>query len=142
MKPETLRRLAASFEQFPCLVGTPATEDEVLDAERRLGCQFDPDYREFLLRFGGATVGSEHIHGLSPVESMDDEMWSVVALTEHFRGDGWRGIEGWYICSMDGRGNPIGLKPDGTVWCVDHDVGDCYLVSEMFEGFIEKCLGP
>ncbi len=49
---------------------TPATEDEVNEAESRLSCKFPPSYREFLLTVNGcAQLGLAH-GGLLPVSDV------------------------------------------------------------------------
>ncbi len=43
--------------------------------------------------------------------------------------------------SDDGRGNPIGCKPDGYVWLSDHDAGfEQVKLADSFEEFLEKIL--
>lgn len=139
MKHGLWEEIEKRFQEYPGARAEPAPEPEIQAAEQRLGCIFAPDYREFLARFGSGLVGPDPIYGLRPARFMGTP-WSVVAQTERFRGEGWPGVDGWYVISGDGRGNPVGVDGAGKVWLSDHDVGDIKLMAKSFEGFIKRQL--
>jgi hypothetical protein len=139
MRPETIRRLDELFAAAPVLVAGPGvSEEEILEAERDVGTPFDPDYKEFVLRYGGAMVGSLPVLGLRHAEVMGAE--TVVDATARFRAAGWTPTDRWVVVSMDLAGNPIGLDPDGGVWVSDHDAGDVSRVAHNFEQFVLQLL--
>jgi hypothetical protein len=141
MKPDTIARLEAHFAQAPdVLRGSPASETAIAEAERQLHCRFDPDYVEFLRLFGCGVVGPSPIFGVGATPEAMGHDDGVVLQTRRFRSQQWPGIEGWYIVSTDGRGNPIGLSPDGQVRLSDHDVGDVAVMARNFEDFLLSCL--
>jgi hypothetical protein len=64
----------------------------------------------------------------------------VVTQTERYRTQRWPGVDGWYIVSTDGRGNPVGIGGDGVVRMSDHDAGDVVVVATSFEAFLVERL--
>jgi len=134
----TLERM---FAEFPLMVASPAMQQEIDTAARAIGCQFHGDYEEFLRRFGGALVGGTDILGVRRAEAMGRSSWSVSEMTKRFREEGWPGVADWYIISVDGAGNPIGVSADGQVWISDHDAGEVAVIAQDFERFLERCLG-
>ncbi|MCA9676185.1 MAG: SMI1/KNR4 family protein [Kofleriaceae bacterium] len=140
MTPETIARLDELFASMPVLLGGARSREEVDDAQERVGVRFDPDYREFLVRYGGGIVGSLPILGVSRAEAMSKDEWSVVAVTARFRADGWTPTERWVVVSVDLAGNPVGVDSEGTVWISDHDAGEVRVVATTFEGFIVQLL--
>jgi len=141
MQSDLLQKLRKYFEASPILCGMPASEADITSAQRRLNCQFVREYVEFLRLFGCGVVGPDPIYGLGAdhVAAMaeDDD---VVTQTERFRAHRWPGVANWYIISMDGRGNPIGLDADGRVWLSDHDAHAVVPVADDFETFLAQNL--
>ena len=141
MTGDTWRRLEASFAEFPFLTGESGTEDEVDALAEKLGRPLPPDYREFLLRYGGSVVGPYPIYGVRQAQAgMGRAPQSVVDLNERWRRPGWPHANEWLIVSEDGYGNPIGIANDGRVLSWDHDRNQTYEVAQGFEGFIRWCL--
>jgi len=138
MNEETIDRLTAKFAEHPVLRGRPAADAAIESAQQRLKCRFDRDYIEFLRRFGSAVVGPNSIFGIGVADAMGEDE-EVVEQTERFRAQRWPGVGNWYIVSVDGRGNPIGIAPDGKVRLSDHDVGDISDVAESYEMFLVNC---
>lgn len=67
-------------------VSGPASEQEIMSAERELGVQFPSEYREFLAKFGAALGPGYEIAGLSPQVPDEESMWdSVVSATRAVR---------------------------------------------------------
>lgn len=141
MNDHVVRQLRKYFAQSPALCGKPASEAAITSAQERLGCIFEPAYVEFLRLFGCGVVGPDPIFGLGAdaVDAMGSDE-DVVTQTEHFRAQQWLGVSGWYVVSVDGRGNPIGIDSDGRVRLSDHDAGEIVDVAESFEKFLVKDL--
>lgn len=116
------------------------SDEEISEAEEKLNVEFDPSYREFLRKYGGALVGPYPIIGLRHAEPMDDALWSVVDVTDYYRREGWNGANDWYIISTDHADNPVGIDADGVVYKSDHDFGVIEKVSDSFEGYLVLCL--
>lgn len=138
MKTELLSALERSFSSFPQLVAVPVSDAEIAAAEQRLGCSFGEPYRAFVRRFGAAIVGDLPVLGLAKAEAMGRDEWSVVDVTEWFRRERWPGVDAWWIVSVDGAGNPIGVDESGRVWVSDHDAGGVFLLAASFEAFLES----
>lgn len=140
MNLATIQRLDELFGDMPILRGGEVLASEIDSAERCVGVRFAPDYREFLMRYGGAMVGSLPVLGLRRAEVMGDDMFSVVDVTNRFRDDGWESAGIWVIISMDLSGNPIGLTSTGEVWVSDHDARETRMVAATFEDFVVQLL--
>jgi hypothetical protein len=140
LKTETWEKLNALFSEFPFMKAEPVSEDEISKAEKKLGVVFVKDYRDFVKKYGGAVVGPYPIIGLRHADPMDDAFWSVVEVTDYYRREGWRGVDDWYVISMDHADNPIGLDSEGVVCKSDHDLGVVEKVSNSFEEYLLSCL--
>jgi hypothetical protein len=136
MDNDTWTTLERQFKESPIMRATPATDREIGGAQRQLGCSFHEDYVDFLLRYGGAMVGSYPIFGIHRAHVMGKNFYSVVDVTRRFRDDRWPGTSDWYVISMDGSGNPIGVDVHGRVWISDHDQGNISLLAPNFETFL------
>jgi hypothetical protein len=138
---DTLMRLAEELREWPEAVAGPATEEEVRRAEQQVGRPFPPDYREFILRHGGGTIGALSVYGVRPA-SMMATTDTVVHRNERFQQSGWPGLKPVLVIASDGSGNPIGIGPEGRIWRSDHNASYVYqCVAEGFEEFIRSCLG-
>lgn len=65
MTPDTIDRLDAKLEAPILRAVDLPSEAEIVQAEREIGVPFPEDYRQFLLRYGGAMVGSHPAFGRS-----------------------------------------------------------------------------
>ncbi|MCG6154922.1 SMI1/KNR4 family protein [Rubinisphaera margarita] len=142
MRNETIELLRAEFAESPILHAQSFPSNEEVDhASRELGVPFDSDFREFLLKFGGAMVGPYPIFGLRPVEVMGNDHWSVVDVTRWYRNNGVPGSEAFVVISEDHSGNPVGMDANGRVWIYDHDFGGLAELSPTFETYLRiQCL--
>lgn len=123
-------------------VGGGVSLGDINKAEIELNVKFDDSYKQFLLKYGGAMVSGDLLYGLSYQDDMSMDCWSVIQNTNFYKvTQKWPDIDDWYIISDDGRGNPIGCKPDGSVWLSDHDVGfEQVKLADDFEEFLHKLL--
>ncbi len=142
MMPDTINRLDAEFAESPMMRAADVpSEAEVVQAEQQIGVAFPDDYRQFLLRYGGAMVGPYPVFGLRPVEVMGVNHWSVLDVTRHYRSDGVPGTDHWAVISEDHAGNPIGMDQNGAIWIHDHDFGGAAHLARTFEDYIRtRCL--
>ena len=139
MKEATWKALEEQFSRFPVMRGIGGTADAVRAAQDALGSQFHPDYRDFLYRYGSAMVGAHAVYGVEQVTTLGSD-WSVVALSQRFRKDGWPGVANWYVISSSGDGSPIGIANDGSVWISDHLTGVVRQLAPSFEDFLASCI--
>jgi hypothetical protein len=125
------RASAVEASEFDCAIGGA-------------GYHIDPDYKEFVLRYGGGIVGPSPIYGLRKAEFMGTVGGKSTApeLTAWFQAKQWPGIENWLIFSMDQGGNPIGFSSDGKVWLSDQlDFKQIVQLASGFEDYVLKwCL--
>lgn len=142
MKTKFLNKLDVHMHELEGLYGGQCTDSEIRLAELQLLVNFCDGYKEFLRLYGGGIVGSYFIYGLKKQLSMGKDFYSVVQNTNFYKNtQKWPCIEDWYIVSDDGRGNPIGCKPDGSVWLSDHDADfEQVKLADDFEEFLEKIL--
>jgi hypothetical protein len=140
MKQVIVDRLDELFADEPFMKAGVADDAKVDAAQEALGVVFSDQYRQFLKRYGGALVGPLPVYGVARSEPMDENLWSVVGVTQHFREQSWPGVEHWYVISMDHAGNPIGIDESGKVLIYDHDAGEMIELAEDFERYLERCL--
>ncbi|REK71935.1 SMI1/KNR4 family protein [Paenibacillus paeoniae] len=141
MNDALMERLTAFLyrENNRTLVGTPASQEEVAEAEQRLGISFHKDYVQFIRTFGGAYAGIA-VHAFSNGSSIGRE--TVTDLTLDFREQCKElpcgvFLKSSYVISLDGSGNPIFLNPAGEVLIYYHDNGETEVLAGSFEAFIE-----
>ena len=141
MKEDTLNRLDEMFAATPMMRADEVpSEAEVDAASNELGVAFSDDFREFMLKYGGATVGPYPVFGLRPSELIDDR-WSVVEVTREIRAAGIEGVDSWVIVSEDHSGNPIGVDESGKAWIFDHDFGGISELAPSFDEYVRvQCL--
>jgi cell wall assembly regulator SMI1 len=142
MTEDTWRRLEAMYAEFPMLAAEPGSEPEVEAISAWLGRPLPADYREFLLRHGGAMAGPYSIYGVRHVEVMGSGLWRVTDVNQKYREEGWPHADEWLIISEDHAGNPMGVAEDGRVLVWDHDLRRTYELGSSFEDFLRReCLG-
>lgn len=143
MREDLLKRLRLFLfnEKHQTLVGKPASQREIIEAQQQLHEQFHSDYVAFIETFSGAYAGIA-IHAFSNGSSLGNE--TVVDLTLDFRQQykeflSPNVLETSYVISMDGGGNPIFIDPSGHVFICDHDCGEIKRIADSFELLIEDC---
>jgi hypothetical protein len=135
----TWELLENQFRQFPVMRGPGGSADAPPQTEASLGVAFDPDYRDFLLRYGSAIVGAHDLYGVTPNRIMGKD-WSVVDHTLRARTDRLRGSESAVVISDGGDGSPIAMTPKGAVILWDHVIGQITKIAPSFEDFLRSCL--
>lgn len=124
-------------EDVSILAAGAAPRTELDKIEQCAAFDLPEDYREFVLRYGGAIVGSYEIAGFGQSEAMSNA--SPISLTERFRSDNWPGVLFGLVISMDGSGNPICIMRDGAIVSFDHNVGEFFLFGNTFRDFVLNC---
>lgn len=122
------------------LLGNPASQEEIRDAEQRLGVRFHNDYVHFIQTFGGAYAGLA-VHAFSNGSSIGRE--TVIDLTLRFRNQYKEhafaeALHSSYVISMDGSGDPIIVNPAGEIITFHHDTGEMRLLANSFEALVEE----
>jgi hypothetical protein len=129
-------RLRSDAASYPMMYGTGVDDRQIEKAETILGCRFDSAYVQFLREFGGAMLGPEPLLGLQQAEVMGVDSWSVIEVTKRFRTDGWAGVDDWYVVSVDGSGNPVGVGRDGAVYISDHHGAGIVRLATSFSEYL------
>ncbi len=122
-----------------CRVGLGVTENIIQKMEEELALKFSDDYIEFLSLYGEASLLGFKIFGYAS-DSMHKKLGSVVKQTVFYGKSGWPGIGGWYVVSSDSRGNPIGCKPDGSVWLSYNKGRRVLKLANSFDEFLYNIL--
>lgn len=122
-------------------IGNGVESTIISNAQEKIKLKFSDEYVYFLHNYGETTIRSYDLYGLAQI-SMHGKKASVIDQTNFYKNEQkWPDIENWYIISDDGRGNPIGCKPDGSVWLSDHDAGfEQVKLADNFEEFLHKLL--
>lgn len=118
-----IRPMSVSMESFEA--GEPATQQDILQAERELGLKFCPDYIAFLKKFGVLSVGSHEIYGLGSKAGHLNVVAGTQEVSKYFKTKSLYVIENVGVDSVfiaaDSRGNlyevsPAGEKPMKTTF--------------------------
>ena len=116
------------------LLGIPATDEEILGAEKYLETKFNEDYIQFIKLFGGSCVGLS-IYAFNNGSLLGST--TVVELTRRFRKDAGEMIpselKDAYAISDDGSGNPILMNKDGNIFIFLHDSWEVELLYHSLE---------
>src|SRR5262245_23923021 len=114
---ETWETIEERYRRSPETKATAVAAAEFDQAMSVFGTRIDPDYREYVLRYGGGLVGPNPIYGLRRAEWMGAIGGNGTApdITRWFRDKCWPGTQNWLVFSIDQGGNPIGFATDGTV---------------------------
>jgi len=134
--------LDLEYKRYPQDFGKSNDEEKIKQAEESLALTFTSSYKKFLNKYGSATLPGHIIYGLTPLPEMGTTINNVIDKTNFYKQtQKWPGIDNWYIISDDGRGNPIGIDPEGKVWLSDHDADfEQVNLAENFEKFLYKLL--
>jgi hypothetical protein len=137
-----MNEIKAWFSDDRGLYTEGVLKEKIQQYEKDLNLAFSEEYIKFLKQYGSGIVDSFYIHGNPSNLFMGGNLKSVVDKTNFYKLDQkWPDIDDWYIISDDGRGNPIGCKPDGSVWLSNHDAGfEQIKLADNFEEFLHKLL--
>lgn len=142
MTSETIERLQQFFKKFPFFLLPSTKEEEIKQAEKTLGIQFDKQYTAFLKHFGPSYMGI----GLFPLinEKHLGKGTTVINATLSFQDvhgkDLPEELANAYVISDDGAGNPFLMNTAGHLYLYDHDSGEFELFSHSFKEICEKTL--
>lgn len=142
MRKEQIEKVRELRNQVPEAFGTPATEEEIRNAESKLRTKLPEEYKVFLREFGAGGVGEAIILGLSEAEYLATP--SFVDMSLEFRkkfSDDIPEYENIIVIGIDGSGNPIGFLPESTtIFVIDHDFGGRYDLAIDFYDYVDKAL--
>lgn len=131
-------RMRADAAAYPMMYGQGVGQAMIDQAQEQLNVSFDPAYVQFLRDFGGAMLGAEPLLGLARAPVMGVDSWSVVEVTRRFRADGWKGVDEWYLVSVDTAGNPVGVARDSSVFLSDHHGSGIVQVADDFHDYLSS----
>ena len=144
MNEDTWRSIDERFRRRPQAKASPVDATEFDHAIELFAPKIDPDYREFVLRYGGGLVGPSPIYGLRKAGFLGTIGGKSTApeITTWFREKRWPGIDDWLVFSVDQGGNPIGFATDCSVWLSDQtDFPQIIKLAQGFEDYLLKwCL--
>lgn len=111
------------------MLGIPATDEQIEQAEKELNVKFSSDYIDFIKNFGRAWAGIEifAFEGNETVVGYTQSLREVHAVTSEN-----------YAIADDGAGNPIMINPKGEVLIFYHDDGESEILASSLEVFIEE----
>ncbi|TGE29229.1 SMI1/KNR4 family protein [Hymenobacter metallicola] len=142
MQQDLLHRIKAFLAKNELFAGTPATPEQLAEAEAQLQLQLDPDYREFLSLFGASYVGVP-VYGFNPGPMLPDT--TVIQLTLEFRQAyaaeaRWPILAQSCVLALTGSGDPVILDPAGRIRVYYHDSHEEDTLADSFADFIEQHL--
>lgn len=142
MQSSVWEQISKEYQEYPEDFAESVMINEIEEAEKKINLSFSDTYKKFIHLYGAGLFDGHFIHGLRYIDMMDKYRWSVIDKTTFYKNDQkWPDIDDWYIISDDGRGNPIGCKPDGSVWLSDHDAAfERVKLADNFEEFLHKLL--
>lgn len=107
----------------------PATDEQVVAAERALGLTFAADYRDYLRTYGCASCFGHEFTGLCPYPRLN-----VVDATERLRADGEEVPAGWYAVEETGMdGIVVWQTASGEVYAAGPGYRPTYLCASLGE---------
>lgn len=131
MKKELIERLGLFLRKHD-MIGTPATEEQILYAEQELGVKFSPDYIDFIRNFGKAYAGMM-INAVAGAENVIDDTKSLREVHPE--------VTDTYVISDDGSGNPIMINTKGELEVYYHDSdAETEIIASSLEQYIEDNL--
>ena len=144
MSPDIWQSIDAFLLRWPDAKGGPVSEPEFESQIGKSHAGIDRDYREFVLRYGGAIVGPNPIFGLRLARRMSSVQGQTTApeITRFFREKKWPGVDTWFVFSLEQDFNPIGFAPDNSVWVSDQlEFNQITKIAESFEDYVRRwCL--
>lgn len=139
MKKEIFEAIEEERDTCPEAFGGPATEAEVIEAEKCLGVKLPPDYKEFLYKYGSGGVGKVIVLGLREAEFVATP--SFVEQSLEFRKQLPVEYSKMVVIGVDGAGNPVGFNPsDSTIFVFDFDFGGYHALASSFEEYLDKAI--
>ncbi len=141
MKKETWNLIEEFFADSPTLKAEPVSYKVIDEEFSQNSFTIPSDYREFIHRYGGAILGAYSVYGIGSCKLMGNDSDSVFKVTDSFKVQGWPGVEGWLVVSVDSAGNPVGMDTDGKIWVSDAVHGCIDELADSFEEYVlEWCL--
>lgn len=142
MKKELVDKIRLILSDNDLFAGKPVDEEIIKNAETELNVNFDKDYVQFLMLFGGSYTGFP-VYGFNNCEMLSEE--TVMDLTKDFRNNysvdnRCELIQSSYVISVSGNGDPVFISPDNRVHIYYHDDDEIEELNGTFEELIEQNL--
>lgn len=134
IKVELVERLEKFLTENEML-GNPATQKQISEAEKVLNIKLPEDYADFITRFGATFAGidiyafEEHQN----VVELTQQMWE-----DYKNGDRYEEAMQSIVISDDGAGNPILINGKGEVVIFYHDCDEREVLAESLGQLIEE----
>lgn len=139
MKEDLLKKIETLFNTHSGLSGQPATDTEIIDAEKKLNLKFNEQYIEFIKLFGGAFGGID-IHAFNNGSLIGKA--TVTEMTEKFRSAYTDKLPeellSAIVISDDGSGNPILINTSGEIFIYFHEENEVQLLYDSLEVLLTK----
>ena len=135
LKPKLVKRLETFLTENEML-GTPATAEQIAEAENILNVKFPEDYVDFISRFGGTYAGID-------IYAFESNSENVIKFTQDMRQSFCNGdkrekeAQQSIAFADDGSGNPILINAKGEVVIFYHDSDEREVVAKNLGKFIE-----
>ncbi|MCD9586009.1 SMI1/KNR4 family protein [Tenacibaculum maritimum] len=131
--------LKTPFDEELNLLGKPASDQEIIKAEKELNVKFNSDFKQFIKIFGGTSIGVD-IYAFNNNEMMSND--TVIDLTKSFRVDyeeDYRSsiVNNSYVFSMDDMGNPIMINDEDKIIIFYHDSDEYEILTDSFSKFVD-----
>jgi len=114
-------RLKQYKEQYESIFAAPITEQELNIMQSYAGWNMPDDYLRFLKLSSGAMVGAYPVYGANPIKLMDKNLNTMMAVTQHYRDEGWRVDKDFIVVSENHAGDPLLLNQTGYLLMPSHD---------------------
>ncbi|MGG8166434.1 SMI1/KNR4 family protein [Klebsiella aerogenes] len=130
-----------TLSDHPSLIGTPATDQQISDAESALNLKFNSQYTQFIKIFGGSWAGIS-IHAFNNAPLLGKE--TVTGMTLNFRRynpfyhDDESLLKNCYVLSSDGGEGYYLMSASGEIYIYYQDSGEIELLYESLAQLIRN----
>lgn len=134
--------LDSYFKKHAQMCGKPASDEQIIQAEKQLNIQMNEEYKRFIKRYGGCFIGIE-------VVAFDNASMlgkaNVIEMTEGFRTLVMDEVDFDYMTYLaigdDGSGNNFVMSyGSDNIFLFDHDSGELELIAESFTDLVDNFL--
>lgn len=121
------------------LAGSPATDHQIEAAEKTLSTRFHAEYIEFIKLFGGSYAGmSVHAFHNGPLIGKSTVTELTTRFRERYDTHHLSQLDGAYVISDDGSGNPVLMNPAGQIFLYLHEEDELELLYSSFDDLLKQ----